>query len=113
MRQSLLSEGFSKLAGLMFDEEHKQEPYSNHRSSKVDGVIALVEYHLGHRVRTPLHSSANSANVLRPCPPSRFTRHSDPDSFQTPDKILIYLSFPSLNWFIRGVSSMLFVAYDY
>ncbi|KAH9852795.1 P-loop containing nucleoside triphosphate hydrolase protein, partial [Lenzites betulinus] len=104
IRQALLHPGFSKLSGYAFTPEDELKPYTDHPSTKIDAVLSVLEWHLGHCCRPPLEYNTDSHVYSQvdaeswPWDPKR----DNPDGALPNDKIIVYLAFPSLNWLIKS-----------
>lgn len=96
-------------------------PFSNHPSTKIEILGTIIGWHIGHIARNPLINNPALDNEdddppegeighsLQPALTnllnSDWTVPALPDH-TPPDKIIVYLAFPSLNWLIGSVRTV-------
>lgn len=99
----------------------KDLPFSNHPSTKIEILGTIIGWHIGHVARNPLINNPHVLDLDDDPPEGGSVHSSEPaltnllDSEWTvpalpdhtpPDKIIVYLAFPSLNWLIGSVRTV-------
>ncbi|KAI0348718.1 hypothetical protein OH77DRAFT_1416039, partial [Trametes cingulata] len=99
-RKALLHPFLGELEEYNFPEDKLERPYSDFPSSKIDSAVDLCSVHAG-RICEPPAAVENGVVCARSDPPN-WVRLPDAQ----PDKILVYLSFPSCNWIVKKAAGI-------
>ncbi|KAL7277927.1 hypothetical protein ACG7TL_007875 [Trametes sanguinea] len=95
IRKALLHKSLADLEDHRFPSDKDGRPYTDFPSSKLDALLALLEYHIGGSCAPP---ALVDPTIAAP--------ESDPEGWSRidgapVDKIVVYLAFPSSNWLVR------------
>ena len=76
------------------------ETYMSRPSTKIDALLQIIKYHLSAPGLQPLKVTDQDANTLEP-DPNALRTFQDPSL--RPDRIVVYLAFPSNNAIVHKV----------